>query len=195
VAASAAAQDRCGQDAQNQPEAVTSTSRLHGERLMTTGERPPSGRAHYHRTSPPTDVEGRARILRVNSIPPPPASAEPGWHADPIASDMLRWWDGAAWSETEFKLARLVLPAIKPETRRDLLLGPVGRLGSLFNIAMCGLLVVGGLVIALTLHPLGWGLVATGIMLEVIFVATAMLIRRFKVPQRLTTLIWGPDQR
>lgn len=112
-----------------------------------------------------------------------------------MASDMLRWWDGAAWSETEFKLARRALPAIKTETRRDLLLGPVGRLGSLFNIAMCSLLVVGGLVIALTVNPLGWGLVATGIMLELIFVATAILIRRFNVPQRLTTLIWGSDQR
>ena len=112
----------------------------------------------------------------------------------PVASDLLRWWDGAAWSETEFKLARPVLPAIKAETRRDLLLGPLGRFGSLFNIAMCSLLVVAGLVIASTVNPLGWGLFATGIVLEIIFIATAILIRRFKGPQRLTTVL-GSGQR
>lgn len=39
---------------------------------------------------------------------PPPAedtTAAPGWYSDPEAADMLRWWDGVAWSESDFKLA------------------------------------------------------------------------------------------
>lgn len=91
---------------------------------------------------------------------------------------MLRWWDGSEWSETEFKLARPVIPALTTQVRRDLRLGPFGRIGSLFNIAMCGVLVVGGLVNALTAHPFGWGLMAAGIGLELVFIAVAIVVRR-----------------
>lgn len=27
----------------------------------------------------------------------------PGWYEDPDAADLLRWWDGTEWSETEFR--------------------------------------------------------------------------------------------
>ncbi|WP_092966959.1 DUF2510 domain-containing protein [Agromyces sp. CF514] len=26
-----------------------------------------------------------------------------GWYEDPEASDLLRWWNGSEWSETEFR--------------------------------------------------------------------------------------------
>ncbi|MGX5695037.1 DUF2510 domain-containing protein [Agromyces soli] len=34
------------------------------------------------------------------------ASSPPGWYPDPIADDLERWWDGDAWSESEFRFAR-----------------------------------------------------------------------------------------
>ncbi|RXZ71739.1 DUF2510 domain-containing protein [Agromyces albus] len=30
--------------------------------------------------------------------------AEPGWYTDPESPDLLRWWDGEEWSETDFKV-------------------------------------------------------------------------------------------
>lgn len=27
----------------------------------------------------------------------------PGWHEDPDAPDLVRWWDGTDWSDTEFR--------------------------------------------------------------------------------------------
>ncbi|MFB6610662.1 DUF2510 domain-containing protein [Agromyces sp. NPDC056379] len=38
---------------------------------------------------------------------PPPAedtTAAPGWYQDPEAADMLRWWDGSSWSETDTRV-------------------------------------------------------------------------------------------
>jgi hypothetical protein len=32
-------------------------------------------------------------------------AAAPGWYPDPAAVDMLRWWDGDEWSDSDFKLA------------------------------------------------------------------------------------------
>jgi hypothetical protein len=42
-----------------------------------------------------------------DALPPPTTDdgvAEPGWYTDPHSPDLLRWWDGEAWSETDFKL-------------------------------------------------------------------------------------------
>lgn len=47
--------------------------------------------------------------MPVHPLPPPHDSAAPGWYVDPIAKDMLRWWDGTEWSETEFKLVETVV--------------------------------------------------------------------------------------
>jgi hypothetical protein len=30
-------------------------------------------------------------------------AARPGWYEDPGATDLLRWWDGAQWSDQEFR--------------------------------------------------------------------------------------------
>ncbi|MBM7831349.1 hypothetical protein JOE59_002054 [Agromyces cerinus] len=40
--------------------------------------------------------------------------AMPGWYVDPEAPDLLRWWDGTAWSDTEFR----GMPA-EPSARAD----------------------------------------------------------------------------
>lgn len=103
----------------------------------------------------------------MHPLPPPFDAAEPGWFVDPVASDMLRWWDGTRWSETEFKLAR---PLVKPEVRRDLLLGPFGRRGSIANVLLCAVIGVGLLIGALTVHPLLWFGVANCVLLEIIFI-------------------------
>ncbi|MFI5781859.1 TerD family protein [Nocardia sp. NPDC051570] len=44
---------------------------------------------------------GRTEIAPpLDETPPPPPDPElPDWHADPDDDAMLRWWDGAAWTE------------------------------------------------------------------------------------------------
>jgi hypothetical protein len=100
---------------------------------------------------------------------------------------MLRWWDGSAWSETDFKLAR---PVVETKTRRDLLLGPIGRRGSLINVAMCSGLIVFGIVFALNVHPAGWGIAATAGILDVVFITIAVVVHRYRVADTLQTLLW-----
>jgi len=104
-----------------------------------------------------------------------------------MAPDMLRWWDGSEWSETEFKLAR---PLVKTKTKRDLLLGPVGRRGSLINVAMCTGLVVCGIIFALNVHPAGWGLAAIAGFLDVIFITIALVVHRYGIADTLQALLW-----
>jgi hypothetical protein len=123
----------------------------------------------------------------MRPLPPPQGGAAPGWYTDPMAADMLRWWDGSEWSETEFKLAR---PLVKTRTRRDLLLGPVGRRGSLINVAMCTGLVVFGIVFALNVHPAGWGLAAAAGALDVVFITIALVVHRYRVADTLQALLW-----
>jgi hypothetical protein len=44
----------------------------------------------------------------MSDAPPPPITgdlvAEPGWYTDPHSPDLLRWWDGEAWSDTDIRL-------------------------------------------------------------------------------------------
>ena len=108
-----------------------------------------------------------------------------------MAGDMLRWWDGSNWSETEFKLARTV---IKTEVRRDFMLGPLGRRGSVINVVFCSVLVAVGIVFALTMHPFWWGIVAIGGILDVIFITVAIALRRFDVPATIQRLIWPAEE-
>src|SRR5262245_23853833 len=118
----------------------------------------------------------------------PPA----GWYTDPVAGDMLRWWDGEAWSETEFKLAR---PAVPPRVRRDLLLGPAGRTGSVFNIVAAAGLLISFVVIAMTVTPWAWGGVVICAWLEIVFIAVAIVVRRFGIADRGNDLIRGLERR
>jgi hypothetical protein len=105
---------------------------------------------------------------------------------------MLRWWDGEAWSETEFKLRAGVVP---PRVRRDLLLGPFGRRGSIVNIVFCAGLVVLFVVFALTVHPLAWGGVAIGVVLLIVFIAVAILVRRVGVADHGQELVRRLERR
>ncbi|MFC9919810.1 DUF2510 domain-containing protein [Agromyces binzhouensis] len=128
----------------------------------------------------------------MHPLPPPHEGALPGWYTDPLADDMLRWWDGLEWSESDFKLAR---PLVRTKTKRDLLLGPVGRRGSIINVAMCSGLVLFGIAFALYGHPAGWGLAATAGVLDVVFITIAVVVHRFRVPDTLQTLLWSNRQR
>jgi Protein of unknown function (DUF2510) len=80
------------------------------------------------------------------SLPPPVSeddAAEPGWYPDPHSPDLLRWWDGEQWSESDFKLrGDDGIPWWHPAELRDRF-GPRTRAGSLFNVAMCGVIITG----------------------------------------------------
>ncbi|NYG19904.1 hypothetical protein BJY17_000651 [Agromyces hippuratus] len=108
-----------------------------------------------------------------------------------MAGDMLRWWDGSNWSETEFKLARTM---ITTEVRRDFLLGPLGRRGSVLSVVFCSALVVVGIVFALTMHPFLWGIVAVCGFLDVIFIVMASAVHHFDVPATIQRLIWPSEE-
>ncbi|RZS63370.1 uncharacterized protein DUF2510 [Agromyces ramosus] len=79
-------------------------------------------------------------------LPPPPAAdhrtAEAGWYPDPQAPDILRWWDGEEWSETDFTLPGAAgYPWWHQDAWRERF-GPLSRVGSLFNLACCSVLLM-----------------------------------------------------
>ncbi|MDQ0894474.1 hypothetical protein QFZ26_002029 [Agromyces ramosus] len=100
---------------------------------------------------------------------------------------MLRWWDGTDWSETDFRLAR---PLLTTEMQRDLLLGPVGRRGSVINVAVCSGLIIFGIVFALNVHPAGWGIAGVAGVLDVVFITVAVVVHRYRVASTLRALLW-----
>ncbi len=104
-----------------------------------------------------------------------PVGPPPGWYVDPHADDMLRWWDGEEWSESDFELR----PRTSFHLRRELRLGPFGRLGSLVNAVFSGILMLGMLFAALTVDPHIWIGVAITAFLFVVFVAVAVVVRTF----------------
>ena len=55
--------------------------------------------------------------------------------------------------------------------------GPFGRVGSIFNVVFCGLLVVFGLVLGFMGEPTGFFL-SVGIVMEIVFVRVAIRARR-----------------
>ncbi|GAA2453673.1 DUF2510 domain-containing protein [Agromyces soli] len=102
-----------------------------------------------------------------------PIGPPPGWYVDPHADDMLRWWDGEEWSESDFKLR----PPASSQIRHELRLGPFGRLGSLVNAVFSGILMLGMLFAALTVDSHIWIGVAITAFLFVVFVAVAVVVR------------------
>jgi hypothetical protein len=107
-------------------------------------------------------------------------SPDPGWYQDPVAADMLRWWDGTAWSETEFKLAKPVTPAAASADSR---LGPLGRRGSLLNLIVCSAVLVGFVIFAVTEYPAAWfGVMIVGLV-DCCFIVIAVVVRRRRLPR------------
>ena len=100
---------------------------------------------------------------------------------------MLRWWDGEAWSETDFRLAQ---SPKRTEMWRDLALGPFGLRGSVINVFFCAGLVVAGVAFALNGAPFGWALAAIAVVLDLVFIAIAVVVRRFKISTRIMAYIW-----
>ncbi|MFD1713293.1 DUF2510 domain-containing protein [Amnibacterium flavum] len=116
----------------------------------------------------------------MDALPPPHDDAEPGWYVDPMADDMLRWWDGAEWSETEFKLVKPPF-GLTEGTKVDVLLGSEGRIGSVANVVICAILIVGLIVFWVNQRFDIWlallGLLAL-VGLEIFFVRAALKVRR-----------------
>ena len=118
-------------------------------------------------------------------LPPPPdvdgRTAEPGWHPDPDAPGILRWWDGRAWSKTDVTLSGAArFPWWHQDAWRERF-GPFSRIGSLFNLVVCSVLVA----VNLTLLGTSTNLVgiAPAILIEAAFIA---IVIRAWWPRRRT---------
>ena len=55
---------------------------------------------------------------------------------------------------------------------------PFSRLGSIFNVVVCGSIVVGALYFAFTESPFGFAVAAVGVAMEVVFVRVARRAHR-----------------
>jgi hypothetical protein len=79
--------------------------------------------------------------------------------------------------------------------RRDLLLGPIGRLGSIVNIVFCGGLLAICVVAAMTVHPMIWAGVAICGGLEIAFITIAIVVRRFGIADRGNEMVRRFERR
>jgi hypothetical protein len=79
-----------------------------------------------------------------DALPPPVTDedvVEPGWYTDPESPDLLRWWDGEEWSDTDFKVpGDDGYPWWYGDSLRERF-GPFTRAGSVFNAGLGGFLV------------------------------------------------------
>jgi hypothetical protein len=99
---------------------------------------------------------------------------------------MLRWWDGEAWSETEFKLAKSV---VSPAAATDWMRGPLGRRGSLTNVVVCSAIVIGFVTFASAGYPAAWLGLVVGLPLECCFIAVAVTVRRGRLPRQVEQMV------
>ena len=108
-------------------------------------------------------------------LPPPPdvdgRTAEPGWHPDPQAPGILRWWDGTEWSKTDVTLPGAArFPWWQQDAWRERF-GPFSRVGSLFNLVFCSVLLFANLdLLRASIHAI-W---ITPVVLEVAFIVIAI---------------------
>ena len=109
-------------------------------------------------------------------LPPPPAvddgAADAGWYPDPQSPDILRWWDGEEWSETDFTLPGAAgYPWWHQDAWRERF-GPLSRAGSLFNVLF------GSVLLVVNLNFLGTSTdvirIAPAILVEVALIAIAV---------------------
>ena len=111
------------------------------------------------------------------SLPPPVAeddqASAPGWYPDPHSPDLLRWWDGEEWSETDFRLrGDHGIPWWHPGALKDRI-GPFTRVGSVVNVVICGFLAASTLSSGFARDLLG---IAPLLGMEAIFIGIAVRV-------------------